>query len=77
MPTPCRPRAFETAIGRAKRQAVRRICVADHVLARGGLVVDKVVDRAALILIREVLGGSLCDTELVEPLVKMPAWLVE
>ena len=35
----------------------------------------KVVDRAALVLIRQVLGGSLCDTELDEQLAKLPAWL--
>lgn len=38
---------------------------------------DKVADRAALILIRDVLGGSLCDSELAEPLAKLPPWLVE
>lgn len=38
---------------------------------------DKVVDHAALVLIREVLGGSLCDRELEVPLAKVPAWLVE
>lgn len=36
---------------------------------------ENVIDRAALILIREVLGGSLDDSELDEPLANLPAWL--
>jgi len=38
---------------------------------------EGVANRAALVLIREVLGGSLDDSELVEPLATLPAWLTE
>jgi hypothetical protein len=36
---------------------------------------EKVAERATLVLIREVLGGSLDDSELEEPLAKLPTWL--